>query len=220
MKFILALAATMICWPSPSFADDKVPGTSVDGACGLLDSVDEIVDKVEDLFGSDRADEIRDLLNDANDPVGVVEIGYGYGGGNPAGDHDRDTVGLNTQAVDCQPELSSSEAALVLEHEMEHVEGARAAGEGFDPGCKGDCGSCEHAKRHWGQICRALAGSCERLSCLDTDDQTEACNALTFATNIALFWSAQCLKKCPAGAGDHAADRQCAESALASCCPL
>lgn len=215
---LIAIAAAIPISARPSFADDSIPGTTTI-PCGLRYSTDELLERVDLVFGEGRGNEIRDLLEDPEDPVGLIEIGHAYGNENAIGDHDHDTVGLDTQTLGCDLQLTLTEAAIVLSHEMDHVASARAADEAFDPATRGACGACEHAGRHWREICDALA-LCGLWSDLPPELHEEICRALGGAILAAEHWTAQCDLKCPSDSYKYAADKHCVEQLFAACCPL
>ena len=135
-------------------------GSTTDPA-GPAYSSDEMLDKIGELFGQERADEIR------NSGVGIVEIDLPD---DRSGLHDRDTLGVNTRpptgSGGSAPTMPLVNAALVLEHEFRH---ARVCGNAlFDPDTREggwkpqgyNPGACNHARMHFDQVLEVLGKNC------------------------------------------------------------
>ena len=183
----LALAVLMA---SSAHADNAIDGHNDLDPGGTAYSVDDMVARVGDLFGPDRAAQIDSLRNDPTDPVDIGEMDADE---NWWAAHDRDTIGLNTKTTneatgEESTTLTLTEAAVSLEHEAAHVESARAANEQNDPRTRDlSCGHYRHATMHYAQITQAISQYCE-TAILDPDEWKELCRAMINANQAGDGW--------------------------------
>jgi len=128
------------------------PGLGTDPA-GPAYTLQDMVDHIAVTHGPTIADQV---LDDLTPPDAKIQVGEIFGH-DILGAHDSDTILINTRGPHGKIWLSCFEAAMVLYHEYEHCQAARAAGTARDPLTADElCGACEHAFRHY-NLTRTIA---------------------------------------------------------------
>ena len=170
-----------------------------------------MLDDIETLYGQDARSQAESTLGGTT--VGELPDGEDY----PDGAHDNDTVGLNTLRKG-KLAMSRKMAALVLMHELIHVQAAKDSATITDPTTKGSCGACNHAIKHF-ELITNLTVDCEELLFEDPQAWGEMCSALLDNVDTGGDWLDKC--SCPTTpsretAAEEAADA--AQQAMEDCC--
>lgn len=166
---------------SPAFfqgSSTSVTGSTVDPA-GTAYCTTCLLQEVADTFGQEVADEI------GASGVGIVEIEYGAA---DAGNHDANTIGLDTRTLDGDCQMTITEAAVGIYHEYQHVKNAVAGGTTFDPTTDGPLGGCAHADLYFDTVIALLTNMC---SSTGTDKQ-QACSLADNDLYYGGMWAAHC----------------------------
>jgi len=157
MRTIL-IVLLLVLLPVPASAENSGDTYKIRLVCDaeqLEYTQEEILDKIEQMYGEQKRQEIEALLDPDTGTVKLTEIIMGRP---VAGSHDRGTIALNT---DKYPLWF---IAMTVLHEAEHIERIPPTGpqgtHDTDPTTDPEvtpCGPCNHAEMQWAEYQLALA---------------------------------------------------------------